>query len=198
MQTKFEVKQTDFDTIEKADREDKERLIRKIVNPTNGLTVNDQITSQDLNLPELSTALPLQLPLELNAMVEDIASNVMGKIRQQSITNPPEAIVVDPDISRSSDSKTIDYIEDDWIGDMLPETRDDQTTQNVLHSLARISPIRINSTPSPLSQDNELLPEINQTNQRETIIINDCNNIDSTMSLTADGVEITNSTGQQK
>ena len=83
LQTKVEIEQTDLDAIEKADREDKERLIRKLVDPTDGLTVNDQITSQDLILPEPSIALPLQLPPELNAMVEDITSTVMGKITQE-------------------------------------------------------------------------------------------------------------------
>ena len=160
METKVEIEQTDLDAIEKADREDKERLIRKLVDPTDGLTVNDQITSQDLILPEPSIALPLQLPPELNAMVEDITSTVMGKITQESIINPPETIVVDPDIHQNSDTETIDYIEDDKINGMLPETTDDPIPQDVLDSLARISPIRIDSNPSPPPKNDELLPEI--------------------------------------
>ena len=163
IKTKVEIEQIDVDAIEKADRENKKRLIRKIVDQTDDLTVNNQITSQDLNLPEWPIALPLQLPPELNAMVEDITSNVMGKITQKSIINPPEMIVVDPDIPQGSGTETIDYIEGDWIGDMLPETTDDPIPRDVLDSLARISPIRIDSTSSLSPQDNELLPEINQT-----------------------------------
>ena len=163
IKTKVEIEQIDVDAIEKADRENKKRLIRKIVDQTDDLTVNNQITSQDLNLPEWPIALPLQLPPELNAMVEDITSNVMGKITQKSIINPPEMIVVDPDIPQGSGTETIDYIEGDWIGDMLPETTDDPIPHNVLDSLARISPIRIDSTSSLSPQDNELLPEINLT-----------------------------------
>ena len=143
IKTKVEIEQIDVDAIEKADRENKKRLIRKIVDQTDDLTVNNQITSQDLNLPEWPIALPLQLPPELNAMVEDITSNVMGKITQKSIINPPEMIVVDPDIPQGSGTETIDYIEGDWIGDMLPETTDDPIPHDVLDSLARISPIRI-------------------------------------------------------
>ena len=108
--TKLEIEETNLDAIEKSDREDKERLIRKIVDPAEGLTVNDQLTSQDLNLLESLIASPLQLPPELNAIVEDITRNVMEKITQQSIINPPEMIVVDPDIPQGSDTETIDYI----------------------------------------------------------------------------------------
>ena len=162
IKSKVEIEQIDLDAIEKADRENKERLIRKIVDQTDDLTVNNHITSQDLNLPEWPTAPPLQLPPELNAIVEDITSNVMVKITQKSIINPPETIVVDPDITQGSGTETIDYIEGDWIGDMLPET-DDPIPQDVLDLLARISPIRIDSTSSLSPQDNELLPEINQT-----------------------------------
>ena len=162
IKSKVEIEQIDLDAIEKADRENKERLIRKIVDQTDDLTVNNHITSQDLNLPEWPTAPPLQLPPELNAIVEDITSNVMVKITQKSIINPPETIVVDPDITQGSGTETIDYIEGVWIGDMLPET-DDPIPQDVLDLLARISPIRIDSTSSLSPQDNELLPEINQT-----------------------------------
>ena len=44
IQTKIEIEQTDLDAIERVDRENKERLIRDIVDPAVGLTVNDQIT----------------------------------------------------------------------------------------------------------------------------------------------------------
>ena len=44
IQTKMEIDQPDLDAKERADRENKERLVRNIVNPTEGLTVNDQIT----------------------------------------------------------------------------------------------------------------------------------------------------------
>ena len=43
---------------------------------------------------------------------------------------------------------------------MLPETTDDPIPQDVLDSLARISPIRIDSNPSPPPKNDELLPEI--------------------------------------
>ena len=39
----METDQPDLDTIERADRENKERLIRNIVNATEGLTINDHI-----------------------------------------------------------------------------------------------------------------------------------------------------------
>ena len=48
----METDQPDLDTIERADRENNERLIRNIVNATEGLTVNNHIALQDINLPE--------------------------------------------------------------------------------------------------------------------------------------------------
>ena len=50
------------------DRENRERLIRNIVNPTDGLTV--QIRLQDL--PEPNVAPPLQLPSNVNAIVDEL------------------------------------------------------------------------------------------------------------------------------
>ena len=76
----MEIDQPDLDAIERADRENKERLIRNIANPTEGLTVNDQITLQEINLPEPNIASPLQLPSNLNAIVNKITSNVLTKI----------------------------------------------------------------------------------------------------------------------
>ena len=43
MQTKMEIDQRDLDAIEKTDRKNKEQLIRNIVNPADGFTVNDHI-----------------------------------------------------------------------------------------------------------------------------------------------------------
>ena len=48
----METDQPDLDTIERADRENKERLIRNIVNATEGLAINDHIALQDINFPE--------------------------------------------------------------------------------------------------------------------------------------------------
>ena len=47
----MEIDQPDLKTIERADRENKDCLIRNIANPTEGLTVNDQIAFQDISLP---------------------------------------------------------------------------------------------------------------------------------------------------
>ena len=76
----MEIDQPDLDAIEGADRKNKERLIRNIINPTEGLTVNDQMTLQEINLPEPNIASPLQLPPNLNAIVNKITSNVLTKI----------------------------------------------------------------------------------------------------------------------
>ena len=57
--------------------------------------------------------------------------------------------------------------------------------QEILDLLTRIC-----STWSPLPQDDELLPEINQVNKRETITINDDSDIDFNISRTINGVEI--------
>ena len=50
----------------------KKGLVRNIVDPTEGLTVNDPITLQDINLPEPIIVPPLQLPLDPNNVVDEI------------------------------------------------------------------------------------------------------------------------------
>ena len=173
----MEIDQPDLDAIEGADRKNKERLIRNIINPTEGLTVNDQITLQEINLPEPNIASPLQLPPNLNAIVNKITSNVLTKISQKTLTNLPEAetIVIDTDVDQGLDTETINYFKDDYIGKIIPETLDkqQQIPQQLLDSLTRID-----STPYPPPQGDELLREINQDNKRETTIINDDSDID--------------------
>ena len=64
----MKIGQPALDVINRADRENRERLIRNIVNPTDGLTV--QIRLQDL--PEPNFAPPLQLPSNVNAIVDEL------------------------------------------------------------------------------------------------------------------------------
>ena len=77
IQTKMEIDQSDLDTKERADRENKERLIRNIVNPAGGLAVNDQITLQDIHFPKANIVPPLQLSPIANAVVDEITNNVL-------------------------------------------------------------------------------------------------------------------------
>ena len=118
IQTKMEIDQPDLDAKERADRENKERLVRNIVNPTEGLTVNDQITFQDINLPEANIMSPLELPPNVNAIVDEITNNVLTKISQKTLTDLPESktTVIDTDIDQGLNSETINYLQDDYIG----------------------------------------------------------------------------------
>ena len=89
-------------------------------------------------------------------------------------------MVIDPHVvDLRSDTETINYSEDDYIGEMVPETRDKQQPipQEILDSLTRTD-----STPSPLPQDGKLLPEINQVTEHEVIIINDGDDINLNIS----------------
>ena len=79
----MEIDQPDLDAIERADRENKEGLIRNIANPTEALTVNDQIKLQDISLPEPKIESPLQLSPNVNAIVDEITNNVLTKILQK-------------------------------------------------------------------------------------------------------------------
>ena len=63
--------------------------------------------------------------------------------------------------------------------------------QQIPHELSD-SLARIGSAPSPHPQTDELLPEINQVNEREKMIINDDSDIYFNVSQTTNGVEITN------
>ena len=83
IQTKVEIDQPDLDALERADRENKEGLIRNIVNPNEALTVNDQIKLQDISLPEPKIESSLQLSPNVNAIVDEITNNVLTKISQK-------------------------------------------------------------------------------------------------------------------
>ena len=122
-------------------------MIRNIVNPTEGSTVHDQITLQDINLPEPNIALPMQLLLNVTAIIDKIANNVLTKISQKTLPDLPEpkTIVIDTNVDQGSDIEKINYFEDNYIGKIIPETPDEQQQipQELLDSLARIG-----STPS--------------------------------------------------
>ena len=122
-------------------------MIRNIVNPTEGSTVHDQITLQDINLPEPNIALPLQLLLNVTAIIDKIANNVLTKISQKTLPDLPErkTIVIDTNVDQGSDTEKINYFEDNYIGKIIPETPDEQQQipQELLDSLTRIG-----STPS--------------------------------------------------
>ena len=83
IQTKVEIDQPDLDALERADRENKEGLIRNIVNPNEALTVNDQIKLQDISLPEPKIESSLQLSPNVNAIVDEITNNMLTKISQK-------------------------------------------------------------------------------------------------------------------
>ena len=112
---------------------------------------------------------------------------MLTKISQKTLLDLPEleTIVIDTDVDQGSDTETINYFEDDYIGKIIPEMLDEQqqTPQELLDSLTKIG-----STPSPPPQGDELLTEINLVNEHETITIND----DFNISRTTNGIEITN------
>ena len=122
-------------------------MIRSIVNPTEGSTVNDQITLQDINLPEPNIATPLQLLLNVTAITNKIANNVLTKISQKTLPglSEPETIVTDTNVDQGSDTEKINNFEDNYIGKIIPKTPDEQQQipQELLDSLTRIG-----STPS--------------------------------------------------
>ena len=92
------------------------------------MTVNDQITLQDINLPEPNIAPPLQLPPNISAIVDKITNNVLTKILQKTLPDfpEPEKIVIDTDVYQGSDTETINYFEDDYFDKIIPETLDEQ------------------------------------------------------------------------
>ena len=93
-----------------------------------GLTVNDQITLQDINLPEPNIVSPLQLAPNINAVVEEITNNVLTKILRKTLSDSlkHETIVIDTDVDQGSDTETINYFEDNYIDKIIPETPDEQ------------------------------------------------------------------------
>ena len=93
-------------------------------------------------------------------MVDKITSKVLTEISQKTLPDLPETEtkVIATDVDQGSDTKTINYFEDDYIGEMIPETPDEQQQipQELLDSLKRID-----ITPSPPPKGDELLPELN-------------------------------------
>ena len=187
----MEIDQPDLDAKGRADRENKERLVKNNLNPTEGLIVNDQITLQDIILPEPNIVSPLQLPPNVSAIADEITNNLLTKISQITLTDLPESrtTVIDTDIDQGSNSETINYLQDDYICKILPEMLGEQQEipQELLESLTRIG-----SIPSSPPQGDKLLPEINQVNKHETIIMNGDSDIDFNISRTKNEVGILN------
>ena len=133
------------------------------------MTVNDQITLQDINLLEPNIALYLQLPPNVNVIVDEITNNVLTKISPKALLDlpEPETIVIDTDIDQGLDTETINYYIN-YISKILPEMPDEQQQipQELLDTLTRIG-----STPYLPLQGDKLLPGINQVNKRETTIM---------------------------
>ena len=73
------------------------------------MTVNDQITLQDINLLEPNIALSLQLPPNVNVIVDEITNNVLTKISPKALPDlpEPETIAIDTDIDQGLDTETI-------------------------------------------------------------------------------------------
>ena len=92
------------------------------------MTVNDQITLQDINLPEPNIALPLQLPPNVNVIVDEMTNNVLIKISPRALPDlpEPETQVIDTDIDQGLDTETINYFEGNYISKILPEIPDEQ------------------------------------------------------------------------
>ena len=61
---------------------------------------------------------PLELPPNVNAIVDEITNNVLTKISQKTLTDLPESktTVIDTDIDQGLNSETINYLQDDYIG----------------------------------------------------------------------------------
>ena len=106
-------------------------------------------------MPEPNIAPPLQLPPNVNAIVDEITNNVLTKISQKTLPDllAPKKIVIETNFDQSSDIETINYFEDDYIDKILPEKPDErqQIPQELLDSLTRIG-----TTPSPPPQGDEL------------------------------------------
>ena len=71
---------------------------------------------------------PLQLPPNINAVVEEITNNVLTKILRKTLSDSlkHETIVIDTDVDQGSDTETINYFEDNYIDKIIPETPDEQ------------------------------------------------------------------------
>ena len=131
--------------------------------------------------------LPLQLLPNVDAIVNEITNNVLTKISQKSLPDLPEP-VKRYSHWRWSRFRYQNYFEDDYIDEIIPETPNEQQQipQELLRSLTSIG-----STLSPPPQGEELLPEINQANKREAIIIDD-SDMEFNIAWTTNGVEIKN------
>ena len=64
----------------------------------------------------------------VNAIVDEITNNALTKISQKTLPElpEPERIVIDTDVDQGSDTETINYSEDGYIGEILQETMDKQ------------------------------------------------------------------------
>ena len=132
--------------------------------------------------------LPFQLLPNVDAIVNEITNNMLTKISQKSLPDLPEPEKSNSHWRWSRFRYQNNYFEDDYIDEIIPELPDEQQQipQELLLSLTSIG-----STLSPPPQGEKLLPEINQANKREAIIIDD-SDMYFNISWTTNGVEITN------
>ena len=70
----------------------------------------------------------MQLSPNVNVIVDEIINNVLTKISHKTLPDlpEPETIVIYIDIDQGSDTETINYVEDDYIGKILLEMPDEQ------------------------------------------------------------------------
>ena len=83
LKTSLATRSEDFKTVENIEEEKKRKLFKSIVDPIEGLIVNDQITLDDSNLAYNNTDRSISLPDNMKAIVYDIVKMTIETINEE-------------------------------------------------------------------------------------------------------------------
>ena len=83
LKTSLATRSEDFKTVENIEEEKKRKLFKSIVDPIEGLIVNDQITLDDSNLAYNNTDRSISLPDNMKAIVYDIVKMAIETINEE-------------------------------------------------------------------------------------------------------------------
>ena len=83
-----------FETIQNIENEEKNELIKSIINPLEGQIVNDKITISDYTRDDNKIDLPINVRPDVNNIAEDVINNTIQANNGQS------TVLIEPEIKQ--------------------------------------------------------------------------------------------------
>ena len=84
-----------FETIQNIENEEKNELIKSIINPLEGQIVNDKITISDYTRDDNKIDIPINVRPDVNNIAEDVINNTIQANNGQS------TVLIEPEIKQT-------------------------------------------------------------------------------------------------